>query len=334
MNKENKDRIKINLNRDRIFTAIRIIVSISLFTFLIVRNLPVVKNIIPILKSFDPLFIILALISFSLGIFSQMLRWSILLKAQDISISKIFLMRSYYIGFFYSNIFPTNLGGDVYRGFDICNSKRCSGVKSVSVIIVERLVGISAGTMFVVISFFLLYEYLSLATIVSLSILPMLIVLAVFMIIKPEFFKIDRLFIKFKKIKRFEKKFYDFQRVFLSFRNKWKYILTSFLFAVLAQLLFLTCYYFINLYTELNLGYLSFFFLTPIIILSANIPVSIGGIGIRENIAVILLKDFGIPEDKAFIFAMVVLFLILFNTAAGAITYVIRNIFFKSRKII
>ena len=122
-NKNTGGNHKKTINRDKLFTVIRILVSVSLFAFLIVRNLSSVKNIISIISSFDPFYLIIATGCFVIGIFFQMLRWNALLEAHGIKISKIFLLRAYYIGFFYSNILPTNLGGDLYRGYDIYRNK-------------------------------------------------------------------------------------------------------------------------------------------------------------------------------------------------------------------
>jgi uncharacterized protein (TIRG00374 family) len=328
-----QDHPKKRVNKDRLFAIIRILVSVSLFAFLIVRNLSSVKNIISIISSFDPFYLIIATACFILGIFFQMLRWNALLEAHNIKIAKIFLMRSYYIGFFYSNIFPTNLGGDLYRGYDIYRNKNVPVGMTISAGLMERLVGVTSGALFVIVSFFFIYEFLGIGTILSIMILPVLIIFGVLALIYPRTFKIDRLFIRFKRLKKFENKFYEIHESFLSYRNKFKYVALSFLFAVISHLIFFMSYYYANLYIKLNLDFFSFFFLNPIIVLSSNIPVSIGGIGIRENIAVLLLTKFGAPSEQAFIFALVVLFMILLNAAIGAIIYVLRNVFNRTKKI-
>lgn len=331
-NKNTGGNHKKTINRDKLFTVIRILVSVSLFVFLIVRNLSSVKNIISIIRSFDPFYLIIATGCFVIGIFFQMLRWNALLEAHGIKISKIFLLRAYYIGFFYSNILPTNLGGDLYRGYDIYRNKDVPVGITISAGLMERLVGVSCGSLFVVISFFFIHEYLGIGTVLGVLVLPVLVILGVLALIYPHTFKVDRLFVRFKRLKKFEKKFYEIHESFLSYKNKLKYVAVSFLFAIVSQLIFFLSYYYINLYTKLNLDFFSFLFLNPIIVLSANIPVSIGGIGIRENIAVLLLTKFGAPAQQAFIFALVVLFIILLNAAIGAIIYVLRNVMVRTRK--
>ncbi|MBM3712600.1 MAG: flippase-like domain-containing protein [Actinobacteria bacterium] len=319
------------INKNILFTALRIFISVSLFTFLIIRNWTNLKNILTLIKSYNPVFLMIAVALFALGISVQMLRWDILLKAQEINISKSFLIQSYYIGYFYSNIFPTNVGGDIYRCYDIYKNKNIRLENSISAVIVERLIGLFSATLFVAISFFSIYKYLNPATVLSLSLLPISGIILILAFIKPETFKLNRLFLKIRFLKRFELGFNSLQKHFAGFKNKTRYLTLSFSYSFISQLIFFASFYFANLYSRVNLDFFSFFFINPIITLSANIPISIGGIGIRENITVFLLKKFNIAEAHGVIFALVILFIIMLNTFVGGITYVVKNIFYKSK---
>lgn len=319
------------INKNTLFAALRIFISVFLFTFLIARNWTNLRNILTLLKSYNPVFLITAVALFVSGIIIQMLRWDILLKAQEINISKSFLTQSYYIGYFYSNIFPTNVGGDIYRCYDIYKNKNVLLEKSMSAVIVERFIGLFSATFFVILSFFSIYRYLNLTTILSLSVIPIGGAVLILAIMKPKTFKTGKLFQKVRFLRKFENGFHSFQKHFGQYRDKKKYLLLSFSYSLLSQLIFFASFYFANLYSKLSLGFFSFFFINPIITLSANIPISIGGIGIRENITVFLLRKFNIVESHSVIFALVILFIIMFNAFVGGITYVIKNIFYKSK---
>jgi len=321
----------LKINKDKIFIAVRIIVSVSLLAYLVVRNYQVLKNLIPTLKDFNHYHLAASLFFFILGIFVTMLRWDILLRARGIYIFKGFLFQSYYIGYFYSNILPSNIGGDIYRPYDLHKNKGVDLHKNISVIIMERFIGSAVGTLYVVISFFLIYKYISLKIILGFLALPLVMLIIFLLIIRPEIFRLYSLFKRFRRLNKLEAKFTDLRNSFLEFKNKLNYVFTSFAVGMFAQILFITSYYFANLYTRMNLDYKSFFFLNPIIILSSNIPISIGGIGVRENIAVVMLKQFGVEQGTAVIFTLVILSIILFNTLAGGLVYVFKNIFYKSR---
>lgn len=322
---------KRSKKKDRLLIAIRIIISISLFTFLLLYNLSSIKEMPRLLAGFDIRFAILAFLAFSLGIFVQVFRWNTLLEAKSIKIKKTFLFMSYYIGFFYSNILPSSIGGDFYRTYDICTNKKVPLQKGVAVIIMERFVGMTIGTVFLLVSFSRLYMYLGIVTIISLSILPILGVLIVFLFLKPRFFKIDRLFEKFKRLKKIEEKYYEIHNDLYLFKHNLRSIFISGGYGLLSQLIFVTSYYLVGRYLNMDLDFIVYLFLNPLIILSTILPISIGGLGIRENLAVLLLQEFGIDQNTAVIFSLINLAIILVNAFIGGIANIFKNIFYRSK---
>ena len=334
VNRSIKPDNKRKTKKDKLFTAIRIIVSAALLAFLITRSWNSLKNFTSILKELNPVFLLLAVTFYLLGIMAEMLRWDILLRAQDIRISKGFLTQSLFIAYFYSNIFPTNIGGDIYRAYDLHENKDIPLDKNISVIVVERFIGMLSGTVYLVISFFGIYKYLNLTTILSLSVLPLGGLLLFFIILKPKAFKIDRLFKKIRFLTRFEPKYNSFLQHFVSYKSKLRYLLVSFVLSFAAQLLFYTGFYFAAVYINLDLPFFAFFFLIPVILLISNVPISIGGIGIRENSFVLLLKNFNVPENTGTLYALVSLFIIVFSALLGGVIYLFKNIFYKSKGVV
>lgn len=331
---ENNKTNKKKINREKIFVAIRIIISLSLFSFLILRNLTNLRNFFSTIHTYNFLYLITAFLLFASGIYIQMLRWDILLKAKGIYIHKGFLFRTYYIGFFYSNIFPTNIGGDIYRAYDLHNNKNIELHKNISVIIMERFISIASASIFVLASFFILYKYLNIQIIIGLILVPLIILLVFLIILNPEKFRLNRFFKRHPGLNNFKSRLDEFRECFLEFKNKKSYVVLSFIVCFISQLFFISCYYFSNLYAKVNLDFYTFLFINPIITLSANIPITIGGIGVRENTAVLVLKKFGIAESYAVIFAMAVLTIILVNAIIGGVLYIIKNIFYKNKGIL
>jgi glycosyltransferase 2 family protein len=327
---DNKRKTK----KDKLFIALRIIVSAALLAFLIIRSWNSLKNFTSIIKELNTVFLLLAVTLYFLGIIAEMLRWDVLLRAQGIRISKGFLTQSFFIACFYSNIFPTNIGGDIYRAYDLHKNKDIALDKNISVIVVERFIGMLSGTVYMVISFFGIYKYLNLTTILSLSVLPLGGLLLFFIILKPKAFRIDRLFKKIHFLTRFEPKYNSFLQHFVSYKNKIGYLLAGFVISLVAQLLFYTGFYFAAVYINLDLPIFAFFFLIPVIILISNVPISIGGIGIRENSFVLLLKNFNVPENTGTLYALVSLFIIVFSALLGGVIYLLKNIFYKSKGIL
>jgi glycosyltransferase 2 family protein len=334
MNDEAKTTTSPKSKKEKLFTFLRILISLLLLSFLVFRNWGNFGEILGILRSNNAFFIVAALLFFIAGIFVEMLRWEILLRANNVYISKAFLFQSVFIGYFYSNIFPTNIGGDIYRGYDIHTNKNVPNGKNISSIVVERFIGMLSGTIYLVISFFSVYRFFGITFVALLSILPVLGLLLFFILIRPDVFKINALFKKIRFLSRFESKYNDFIKNFKDYKNKFRFLLYGFIYSMLGQMVFFISYYMVSLYLKMNVSFLSFFFIIPVVLIVSNIPISIGGIGIRENTIFLLLSKFGVDSTRATFFSLLILFVILATALLGGLTYVFKNIFFKSKTVI
>jgi glycosyltransferase 2 family protein len=334
MNDDVKTTISPKSKKEKLFTFLRIFISLLLLSFLVFRNWGNFGEILGILRSYNAFFIAAALVFFVVGIFVEMLRWEILLRANNVCISKAFLFQSVFIGYFYSNIFPTNIGGDIYRGYDIHTNKNVPNDKNISSIVVERFIGMLSGTIYLVISFFSVYKYFGITFVALLSVLPVLGLLLFFMLIKPDVFKINALFKKIRFLRKFEGKYNDFLKNFKAYKNKSRFLLYSFIYSLLGQMVFFVSYYMVSLYLKMDINFLSFFFIIPVVLIVSNIPISIGGIGIRENTIFLLLSKFGVDPARATFFSLLILFVIMATALLGGLTYVFKNIFFKSKTVI
>jgi hypothetical protein len=75
-------------------------------------------------------------------------------------------------------------------------------------------------------------------------------------------------------------------------------------------------------------------FIVPVIFVFTGIPISIGGLGVRENTIVFMLTRFGISSSDAVAFSLFILFVFILNAIAGGVIYLFKNIFFRLRTII
>ena len=75
-------------------------------------------------------------------------------------------------------------------------------------------------------------------------------------------------------------------------------------------------------------------FTLPFVSLASSVPITIGGMGIRENALVFAIENFGISRADATLFSFIVLSIILFNALIGGLAYLLKNIFYRSKGII
>ena len=91
-------------------------------------------------KSLDLLYFTLSMLLLVVMIPSSCLKWKVLLDQQGRRMPFFFLLRVYLIGYFFSNIMPSNVGGDVVRIYYIGRHINSQSQAAVSVFI-ERLSG-------------------------------------------------------------------------------------------------------------------------------------------------------------------------------------------------
>jgi len=323
-----------NINK-ALGTAIRIGVSISLITFLIVRNLDNFRAIAEQIRELNIFYLVMAVFFYFLGITGMVFRWGILLKAQGIYINRFFLLQSVMIGFFYNNILPTSVGGDVYRVYDLGKNKNIAATKTVSTVVLERSMGGITGVIFLLFSFiFGMYALLSLNMVISLIIVFVFMVLLLAILINPYFFKVDVLFEKFRLLKKIRPKVRSFREIVIGYKDKKLHLLICFTYSLAIQLFIIASYWLVSNSQDLGIGFSAFLFIVPFTSLVASIPITIGGIGLRENALAFLVATFGAAESQSALFSFIVLFIILFNAVLGGLVYLIKNIFYKSKGVI
>jgi len=84
----------------------------------------------------------------------------------------------------------------------------------------------------------------------------------------------------------------------------------------------------------LELKFYVFIFIIPFVSLVSSIPITIGGIGIRENALVFAIASFGIIQSRATLFSLIILAIILIIGMIGGIIYLFKNVLYRSKSFI
>ncbi|MDM8541036.1 lysylphosphatidylglycerol synthase transmembrane domain-containing protein [Desulfococcaceae bacterium HSG9] len=120
-----------------------IIIKVALsatFFFILFESIPGAKFRIR-LNQIDLFFLTLSLLVIPAVIFTNCLKWKILVEQQGQPVNFFYLLRIYFIGYFFSNLLPSNVGGDVVRALYLGRHIKDKSLAAVSVFI-ERLSGI------------------------------------------------------------------------------------------------------------------------------------------------------------------------------------------------
>lgn len=216
----------------------------------------------------------------------------------------------YYFGLFCNNYLPTSFGGDVVRIYFLRKQNYSLNDLIVSSFS-DRLIGFASillmGLVAIVFNPFL-FE-LNAQYIVSIIAFLVLATIGMFFIV--------RMIMKYesssdKIVSRVVKKTQEIIHVFSTYNKKRHRILLALFISFTAQVFIIMCYSFLGYGLNLELGFMTYFAIIPIVFLATAIPITVGGLGIREGALISLLGLYSIGYDDAA--ALSVLYLMVITT--------------------
>ncbi len=128
--------------KDRLFFLLKILVSVGLLAYLIHR-IGGGTYLLSLLQRARMGYVGLALVFYLVAVSLSSGKWAVLLRAQGIVVPFHHLMAYTFMGAFFNNFLPANVGGDVMRGYGLARHTAYTTDAAVSVIM-DRLVGLLA----------------------------------------------------------------------------------------------------------------------------------------------------------------------------------------------
>ena len=268
------------------------------------------------------------LLAFSLhflGCFISVVRWRLLLQAQHITFPLPFLLKSYMVAIFFNNLLPSTIGGDVVRIHDTCRMGNNKG-GAIAAVFLDRLLGIFVLMGFVLssllfsgnLSFFFSYLHDRMVILIS----CFLTIITILLIFYKQLISFSRNINYFNKIENFIEN--SLEKLYLFRKNK-KIIVASILLSILLQINVVIYYFLISNAICLSVAVNEFFFIVPVTVFTMMIPVSINGVGLRENIFVFILSTYNVSKYSSIAIAWIDYGMVVLLGIMGGIVYMIRR---------
>lgn len=323
--------MKIRINK-KLSAFLRIFVALALLGFLVYRNLDNFQTVFELLLNIRLNIFLLGFFLYFCNVSLETLRWKGLLASKDIRTGAGYLLSSVYVGFFFNNLLPTSVGGDAYRAIDVHKRYETSLSANISAIMIGRFLNVFAGFLFLSFSIIAgMHRELNRALLISFAVMIPFIFLLALLVFFPSLFKIDRLFARIPFLRRFEKRFKNFVDVLESFKKKKGQLVIAFLYSLAIILLWYTSYYVIGRSLGIDARFLVFLFVLPLSSTVANLPISMGGMGVRENAIVYLFTYFLVAQEKALALSLLILGSNLVIAFLGGIIYLGKKLVFQRR---
>ena len=282
-----------------------------------------ITNIVAAMKSAKLHMLLFPFLLIAVGFIISALRWQILLNAQNIKISLWKLVRYYLEGSFFNNFLPTTIGGDIVRTYEVSKSS-VPITQSFTIIIVERLTGIFALIVYAFIGLSFGYSRfgnINLVWVAGIVFFVVLIILVSAVMIHGERVIENSRADLFSKVKRVINKIFH---TLYFFRDKKKVLLKALFLAFVLQFNVIIFFYIISYSLDIRPPFYYFLIIIPLIHVILMFPVSINGIGIRENAFIFFLSKIGICAATSVALSWLGFAMVLIYAVFGGIIYALK----------
>ncbi len=306
-----------------LYLSLRLLVSVLLLFLLFKLNNIDLKTLAGQIKGARPFFLLLGFLALPFTHILGFFRWRMLIQAAGINIPFRKLASSFCGGIFFSIFLPSTIGGDLVRTADLAAQTQKTR-QVVATVFLDRLSGY-IGLVLVVLPAIILGGSLIADKVVYISAAAITMLLALILVIlfnKSIYDKIN-FFLSLPGSGRIKEMIRDMHREVHVFRGHKKMILVNLTLSFIIQMIFPLGVYFTGISLGLDINPFYFFIFIPIISAITLLPVSLGGLGLREGLYVVYFAKAGVVKQLALAMSLLSFSFIVFTGAIGGIIYVL-----------
>ncbi|HEU4700626.1 MAG TPA: lysylphosphatidylglycerol synthase transmembrane domain-containing protein [Gemmatimonadales bacterium] len=271
--------------------------------------------------------LVLAFLLQFVGVWISARRWRVLLRAQGVEAPVRFLAASFMVGSFFNNFLPSTIGGDAVRIYD-SHRAGVSRTAAVAVILVDRLLGLLVLMLFalagLLLSPRLTADLPALGLWVALGTTALAGAVAVIFVPLPGLAPLARALAARLPAAgaRLVAKVRD---AFAAYRDAHRTLGVALAWSVALQANVVLFYVLVAQALGLPVAWANFLLIVSVALVVTLLPISINGIGLRENTFAVLLAPFGVASADALAFAWLAYLLLLGGSAIGGVVYAVRR---------
>lgn len=319
--------MKIVSKKKILLQILKVAVSLGLILVLLSRISP--GRLMAVMEETRPLELVLALIVFSLSGLLGSFQWHLLLRAGGITIPFTKTFRLYFVGLFFNNFLPANVGGDAVKIYDVSRIgndphqvfaitllDRVIGITGLCLLAIAAAIGLQGRLNIPNLNIYILIFAGCIAPVIALAVNRRLSGV------------VKRMFANITWWGLGER----FRAVFEhlgGFRRLRFLLLKLTLLAVGVQFLRVLTHVAVGgalgipLSLERGLG---FFVFVPLLGLLMVLPISINGLGVREGMGVILFTQIGLLEEQALLVEFITYVVMVVVSLLGGIFFLQRHL--------
>ena len=293
------------------------------------------KAFVQIIKRADFTLILLSFFVFCLIYALCFLRWHKLLRALGVDLPIRPIFSSFMGGVFFNAVLPSTIGGDVLRSVDL-SAKTKRPDKIIATVFVDRLSGYTGLSL---VCFGLLifgWKLVNTPSVIIHVILITGLLCLILLVLFNDFLyrKITGFLEKssrkkqeqFPKVVSLRQHLVKLHQQVYYFRSKPKVVIERILLSIIIQIISSVSFYilFLSLGIKINIVYCLIF--QPIIGAITLIPISIGGLGLRDNMTRLFYSKVGIDSSFSIAASLVTFTFIIIGALVGGLVYYVLTV--------
>lgn len=303
---------------------LRIAIGVALLVVLFKINKIDIHVFVSDLKAADKGLLVLAFLVFFLNYVLCFYRWQMLLNTAHIHISTRRTVLAFAGGIFFNLFLPSSIGGDLIRSIDL--SRHTNKPKEVvATVLLDRLSGYVGLVALVLFSLFLGWKYVynNKIVITSVAILFGLLTIILLVLFNRTVYGLVNKLMHSPGSGKIRQYLVDLHQELHVFRHHKVVIMNNLLFSLFVQIVSCLTAYIIGLSLGVKTGVIYFFMFLPIVGAASLLPVSIGGLGVREGMMIYLFRNAGVKEGLAIGMSLINFSFILTYGILGGVIYVL-----------
>lgn len=309
------------MNRATLKYVAKLIFSVAIILFIIRKIDWTTFN--DLINRADPFLIVLAFILIIAERVWAAFKWRVLLSVRTTGTRNVpmwNLFCIYSIGAFWGLFLPSSLSTDVVRGYYLHKELKDSALAAASVI-VDRMLGLFSLLFLCVVSVLLFNpvfgRQMTMFVLVLSVIVGLLAVIAHLEFI-PDY--LEKKFVFFSG-RPLGQKLMAMHRAFLSFKKHPALMLKSFGYALVLQFIRVIAIYVTAKAFAVEAEFVKFFLVVPATVMLIMVPISVGGLGVREGAFVGLFSLVGVPVTEAFAISVTNSIMVTIIALSGGVIY-------------
>jgi glycosyltransferase 2 family protein len=318
----------VNSRKDRngvkrhITTAAKIVVSLGLIVFLFWRM--DLAQVAETLRNANYWYLLPAALLFLAAMSNAGLKWFVLLRAQGIEVPFRAVLSYTFVGFFFNNFLPANVGGDIMRGYGLARYTEQVAEAAVS-IVVDRLVGLLgfmlAAVVSAVVAVFVLHnQNLEIVAIAAVAAVVVLGIIFAVLLSRRVRALVARIF-DWRLLNPLAPTYQRLSSSLDAYRHNYSALLLALCLGVLTLILTNFTDYFIAQALGGGMPLIYIFLFNPIIAFVLLVPISIGGLGVTQAAYPFFYGLAGVSTNLAFAVSLMKQLIIYVTSIPGGILW-------------